>query len=62
MCAVNRRISAMLSVTFFLQLIATPLEIYMCQTLQGLASKGTLHRKGYAQKKFLKNLGIGEFV
>jgi len=53
MCAVKRRISAMLSVTFFLQLIATPFKICICQALYGPASIGNTPTKKLCAEKFL---------
>ena len=52
MCAVNRKISAILSVTFFLPLIATPFKIYIYQTLQGLTPIGSTPAKGLCAEKF----------
>ena len=59
MCAINRKISAILSVIFFLQLIATPFKIYTCQALQGLTSIGITPSKGLCAENFSEFFGIG---
>jgi hypothetical protein len=60
-CAVNRKISEILSVIFFLQLIATPFKIYTCQALQGLTSIGITPLKGLCAEKFCSFLKIMVF-